>query len=318
MLWRSMANQSIQAQPMITRAWEVSDFSGGKTDNYRDGRPNQGKEYQNLLITDNKKIKVRPGSEIQDATYPQIPAGNQRIGQLVSHQDELFIQAGREVYYRSSGWQTLEGPDSNSVLTAGSTANYASFAPWNGHLIVCNDAFSNPMKIYNDGTNWQVRNAGLPKLASTPSVTPSNTNAQTYTYSFIYHYSYTVGSVSFEDFGPVTQVQITDGDAPETNQIDISSIPVLTNGTTDNYDDGVITVKIYRTTNGGTISYYVGEVTNGTTTYADTTSDATISANNIRLYTSGGVLDNDPPPPSKYVVVANDITWYAHIRQAGS
>ena len=70
-------------------------------------------------------------------------------------------------------------------------------------------------------------------------------------------------------------------------------------------------MEIYRTTNGGTTSYRVGSVTNGTTTFTDSVSDADLVLNSV-LYTDGGVLEHDQPPPSKYISVANNTACYSH------
>jgi len=47
----------------------------------------------------------------------------------------------------------------------------------------------------------------------------------------------------------------------------IAAIPVLAGG---NYDTSNIKVRIFRTTDNGSTSYYVGQVTNGTVTFQDT------------------------------------------------
>lgn len=139
----------------------------------------------------------------------------------------------------------------------------------------------------------------------------ANAGADTFIYTFHYKYEYTVGDVTFQDLSSV--VQVTQGSLASGTKA-ISSIPVIGNGTNQCWDTGTITVEIYRTVNNGTTSYYVGSVTNGTTTFSDTVSDANIVTNPV-LYTDGGVLEYDQPPPAKYVVVVNDIAWYAHIKE---
>ena len=47
----------IQTQP-----FEVTDFSGGITDYFIDGRPDQSKTLDNIFITPNKKPRTRWGS----------------------------------------------------------------------------------------------------------------------------------------------------------------------------------------------------------------------------------------------------------------
>lgn len=306
-------SNSIPTQPIL-----FNDFSGGKTDNHLKCNLNQYQEADNFLISPDKRLITRSGQLIYNSTYYQTPGG-QRIGALIVHDSELFFQSARNIYYiGGAGWVDLTGPSGNAALGAGTTSSYVSYAIWNRHLIITNDAFSKPQKIYKDsGGVFRVRTAGMPDLATPPTVTAGGAGANNYIYRFIYYYSYTVGSVTFQDFGPVTQVALASALAPNTSTVAITAIPVLANGATDNYDTAAIKVKIYRTENNGTVYYFLGEVTNGTTTFNDSVADATLITNE-RIYTEGGVLDNDPPPLAKYVVTANDIVWYGYIKEGSS
>lgn len=443
------------AQPLTLLPWSVDEFTGGLTDNYVGAGKNKYQYADNFVITDERKLLVRPGSEVVDTTHylPGYTLTSPRVGCIFSFQDQIFEVAGRHIYYNSSGYAELLGPvTSNPALYAGTEASRTSFALWNNHLLITNDALGKPMKIYKDsGGTFRVRTAGLPAIAA-PTVTAgtsdtlskacalanrikqaynnhinnganvhnaidaTNTiaavNATTlaqlktltaelltdytahekdgekasgwtyhyaqegsdhsltsiiapttlgecvdalnalkakynthnsdvrehhdifvgasgddvetadvethnYIYSFLYFFSYTVGNITFQDFGPTTQVTVSDVDKPDVTNAAISSIAVLANSTTDNYDTATITVKIYRTEDAGLTSYYVGQVTNGTTTYTDSTSDATLATSTV-LYTDGGVLDNDPPPKCKYVVVANNMGWYFHTSESSS
>lgn len=152
-------------------------------------------------------------------------------------------------------------------------------------------------------SNWQVT------VVRSPAIT-SAAGTATYLYKFLYYYSYFIDDVQWEDFGPTYQVTHS---SAGTGTKSIASIPAIANGTTRCYDTANITCKIYRTVDGGTTFYYVGQVTNGTTTYSDTTSDATLQTS-TQLYTAGGVLDNDPPPKCKYLTVVNDVGVYANLK----
>lgn len=431
------------SNPLQIQPWTVDDFTGGITDNYLGGKRNQYQFADNLLITDERKMITRPGSVIYDETnyLPNHVVANPRVGALFVFEDQIFENSGRGLYYNDSGYTTLVGPASNPALPAGTSTSKTSWASWNKHLLITNDAFGSPMKVYKDAVDvFQVRNAGLPALASNPTVTggialilafandikskytthiastaahgtaadatntvsaadatnlaslitlvtellvdfnvhekdaeeptgwayhsqqeasdhslasviaPTNIgecitklldlkdkfNAHTndrsahaaltanvtladitagsYLYTFLYYYTYTIGSVVFEDFGPTVQVQVEGIDPPNSTNVSIASIPTLSNGATENYDTSNIKVKIYRTEDGGLSSYYVGQVTNGTAIYTDSTSDTTLSASTL-LYTDGGVYDNDPPPKAKYIVVANNSAWYLHVKE---
>lgn len=294
---------------------EINDFSGGIVDNYLAGNVNQFRTLDNCYIDENKKLLSRYGCAIWDDTNYQIPAGEQRIGSMVDFQDTLLVQSAANIYYVDSTWQTLAGPTTNPVSRGTGTGNYYDYAEWNDHLFVVNDDLTSPMKIYKDGSgDWQLRNAGMAGLASDPTITPDSNDTASYIYYFLYYYTYSVGTVTYEDFGTTTFVSSTSSadmsGVGHYNQISV--IPVLANSTTENYATTAVKVKVYRTTDNGIVPYYVGEVTNGTTTFQDTVTDATL-VNNVQLYTNGGVYDNDTPPPAKYITVVDNIAWYGYV-----
>jgi hypothetical protein len=314
-----------------TQPLEQADFSGGITDNYLEAQPNQYQTADNLLITKNKKLMTRPGSEVDYATNPddKIPAGNQRIGAIINfdNNSKLLVQSAANMYFRNSltsggdptgAYSTLLGPSSNPAFYSSTTANYISWAQWNGHLIVTTDSFaSRPMKIFKDNSSIvQLRNAGLPALASSPSVVSSGgVGANNYIYAFVRSVSYQVeGGVTFVDYSAVTYVELNAVDAPNVSTVNITSIPVFSNGTSNNVLTASLYTQIYRTTNNGSVFYYVDQVLNGTTTYNDTANDTSIQTNGALLYTTGGVVENDEPPFCKYVHVVGDICWYAHVK----
>lgn len=143
--------------------------------------------------------------------------------------------------------------------------------------------------------------------------------AQNFLYRLHYVYNYQVGTVIFSDFGPTSDdVSVLSVNAPNVNSITLANIPVLANGhntsSGNNYDTVNITIQIYRTVNNGTVYLKVGEITNGTTSFVDSTSDSTLG-NSTLLYTTGGVVDNDQPPPCKYIHVVNGFAYYGHIKE---
>lgn len=305
------------------QGFEVDDYSGGITDFYIGAPKDRAQILDNLFVLTNRTAKSRNGSNIDndDDTDSLIPAGNKRIGALVNYNNSntLFVQALDNIYYRSTvdqSYVTLEGPvDSNPVFSAGDESNYMSWTEWNRHLIVTNDAFVKPQKIYKDETDTvQVRTAGLPALASAPIVTVGAAGARNYIYAFHYFFSYTIGSQEFIDAGPVVEVEVPNSGVPETDNNEITAIPVLANGATDNYDTATIEVHIFRTLDGGQDLQFIGFVTNGTTTFTDDVSDATAETGEL-IYITGGVLDNDPPPLAKYVHTVNGFTYYAHFQE---
>lgn len=305
----------------MSQSLDITDFSGGVTENYVSGAINRYQAADNLLIQQYGEVAQlvsRPGSEIYDISDEQLPTGIQRVGTLAFFKPALSLlaQSGRDIHYFAAGaWTGLVGPTGNRAFPATvDTTNVMSYAQWNKHFFFTSDAYTNPGKIYVDGSNVvQLRSAGLPALASNPTITPGANTAKSFIYRFVPYYTYTVGTVVFEDFGPVTEVLVSNADAPNTNANAITAIPVFANGTTTNWDTANIKIKIYRTINAGTSFFYVNQVTNGTTTYSDTMSDATLATSST-LYTEGGVSENDAPPPCKFVhVTENNVGIYANV-----
>lgn len=418
---------------------EVTDFSGGFTDNYLDAQPNQAQVVENFLIQKNKKLISRVGTLIYDSTAYQIPAGNQRIGRLIFHpQTELFVQSARALYYINSTYQTLTGPvDSNQAFSANLITNYISTTRWKNHVYMVSDSFADPIKVYKDSGNvWRVNTAGLPAVdlegaidlanniklkynthrtqagrhaandttnvissadafdfdtlvtlvtelttdiqahftdaalaaawafhfaqesptsvlsdvtavttldqiltrldalkshynthdanatthhagsanqvavVRTPAITASVGTAN-YLYKFLYRHTYTVGDVTFEVLGATLEVEaLLLGTGTKT----ISSIPAIANGTTRCYDTATITCEIYRTEDAGSVFYYVGRVTNGTTTFSDTVTDALL-VDNPTIYTNGGALDHDTPPRAKFIHVVNGVAIFLNVKE---
>lgn len=300
----------------MMQPYEVKDFSGGMTDDYLAGPNNQGELFENLLINTNRKFFSRWGSVIRDETDDQIPSGDKRISYLFDHRDEIIEQSERFLYYFTTSYQELDGPTGNEAFAANTETNHVSRAFYNNQSILVSDSFCKPIKVYKDGSDvLQVRTAGMPAIAA-PTVTSSGGAGNNYIYAFYYFYEYDVEGVTFQDLGATTQVAITNVGAPNVNVVNITAIPVLANGSTDNYDTTVIKVKIFRTENNGTVLKFLGEVTNGTTIFNDNIADTTIQ-DNEQIYTTGDVVDNDTPPPAKFVHVANDMAIYAYVKEDG-
>lgn len=295
----------------------LDDFSGGITDLIFTDDPRQCQTCDNYLISKDRGLVTRPGFGFYDSNNPQIPAGSQRIGNLLKFEDELLIQSSTKLY---KDFANLTGPGGSDVFLSGSTSNYVDFAEWNGHLIAVSDSFCLPSKIYKDNSgDFQVRTAGLPELSSDPTITPDANDAKTYLYRFIYFYSYNVRGIDYEDYGPYRQVEVEN--APDMSGVGhynvITQIPALTGS---NYDQDNIKVKVYRTINNGVNFYYVGETGYTSGSYMDSFTDQVADADlieNLLMYTEGGAVENHQCPPAKFVTMANDIVWYANVQENG-
>ena len=143
----------------------------------------------------------------------------------------------------------------------------------------------------------------------------SGTDDNSYVYAIFYKYDYNVFDQLFIDLGPTTLAQRQGVAKPDYFPINVN-LPTLTNGVGDHYDTANIKVEIYRTISGGQELYKVGEVTNGTAVFTDSTSDDDLQLNEA-IYTSGGAPDNDPPPAAKYCHTVNNVTYYANLKIDG-
>lgn len=305
---------------MQIQGLEFKDFSGGQTDYFIDAPINKYEEADNFLIFKHGpygRLFTRPGSQIWNSSNPQISAGAQRVGTLKYFNSELLIHSARKFEHIVSGTLAeLVGPSSNSVFPSGVTVSDAvALAEWKKHLIVSNSAFSKPQKIYPDGSSvLKLRTAGLPALASSPVGTPT-AGAGTYIYRFHHKYTYTVGTLTYVDLGPTTEVVVSSAEAPNIAAIAWASIPAIANATTHNYDTASSDLKIMisRTVNNGQVFYYAGSVNNGTTTFNDTMSDATLVTQES-LYTEGGYVEVYEPYPAKVVFAVEDCGYYANCK----
>ncbi len=285
------------------QALEINDFSGGITDNFVAGPPNYYKNADNFVITTDNKLLTRPGLKSSIATRI---ATNVRISKQFNIDDTHFQISNKKVYHDIITAVTT--PVANDPFSAGDTFSRPSVAIWNKHAILANEDLSQIRRVFKDSTTWKCQNLGLPAISGV-TLTP-NAGANDWLYAFHYEVSYTSQGVTFSEVGAVQFLAATAFATGTT-----INIPTLANGATYLYDTGSIKIKIYRTVNDGSAYYYVGEVTNGTATYTDNSSDATIQAAGILLYTTGDVPEYDEPPPAKYVSVVNDVLYLGHVKE---
>lgn len=294
----------------------VNNFSGGITDNYIDCDLTKYKTLDNFTLEKHGKLakpKQRPGSDIYDASNAQLPSGNARVGLLKWHEDILFARSGRNLYYNSAGaWNHLQGTTNPFAPSTITVANNVYADLWNRHLIMCSDAYTYPVKVYKDSAGvFKLRTAGLPKLPANPTF--SAAGAVTHLYKFVYKYTYTVGDLTFIDRGTPRLVTDTTSVTPPNNTITFTAPNTLANTTETNWDTANIKIEVYRNIVGGTIFYYIGEVTNGTATYVDTTTDANAQLSTL-LYTEDGSFDNDLPPLCTCLHVVDNVCLYGGIK----
>lgn len=316
---------------MAGQPFRVADFSGGETDYYLDGPTNCGQVYENVLITRNKKLVGRPGSEILDAVNADTPIGAVRIGKIWDDGTNLFVRQATRLYTKafSESWFEVNGPSSELAFTDSTTDDNISVAKWNNQFFIATDNLVTPVrKIFKEGPGiFRIYSAGMPATgfvttSSEPTLT-SSTPGPTYSYVYFYHYfyEYTVdGGTTFQDVGPVHVQAKTSNVAiggANTMTLDPPGATWPTPSTAGGHyrDAANIKIKIYRTTTNGEVGMYVGQVDAGSASnFVDNVTDANLGE---EVYIAGDVLDYDPPPLAKYLVIANDICWYANLDEDG-
>lgn len=305
----------------------VKDFDGGKTDFPVGSDSNKFENADNTVINEYRDLESRPGT-LYDFTTSGIRARvstNDRIGLMAAQYTgagktfTIIKQSAKRLFYDNGSTRVeLVGPGSASafdVTSMDSTVSCA-FSSWNEHTYMTHESpYQIPVKVYRDASGvLQLRTAGLPVFNGS-GVTATGGAGATYVYAFVYKYTYNVGTTEYIDRGrPVSNTYTNIGTVTPAASpgITVGSIPTLSNGTGEHFDTANIKVEIYRTTNAGSVLFYVGEVTNGTATYSDTTSDTTLAAANVPIYTTAGGVSNDRPPKCKYVHSTSDFTFWAH------
>ena len=296
---------ALQTQPL-----EVKDFSFGITDYFIDGDPRSAKTMQNFFLTPNKKPRTRWGSVLVN---DQLPLGNIRVNKLAKLKTSLLAFQNKRAFVDAAGtWSEITGPTSGSFMPGGDINSVLKDTEWQDHLFFTSDSLCSAQKLYIDNLGVsQVRNAGLPEFPAGLSITAPSGSGKTYLYAVVLSYTYTVGTVTFLDRGPVFYY----GSTVSGGAIGPGSAATVTNPITyptpENWDTANWMVELYRTTDAGTVYYKVGEYAFGTLTATDEVTDADLVSNET-LYTTGGIAANDAPPKAKFVHCVNDYGYWAH------
>jgi hypothetical protein len=284
----------------------VNEFTGGLTDSPYTSPENCAEVIDNLLLKKDGTLEGVGGIAIYSNSASRLPT-NKRVARWarLSPTELVAFSDSKAFYVTPSAVTEILGPTGNRAFNVGDEDSAVSVALFNNTIHATSDARPYQIKIYIDENgDPQLRTAGLPIVASDPTITPSGVGTNNYIYAFVHIYEYRVGNTLFVDFGTPRYVTKT----ALNNNNTISAIPVLSNGADYNWDTTVIKIGIYRTVTNGVAFYKVGEVTNGTTGFVDTVTDANLVLNET-LYTNGGISNNDIPDPCKYIFEAND-TYY--------
>ena len=164
---------------MDEQSLTINDFSGGLTENFIPGQPNQYLAADNLILNpsgDGKaQLKTRMGSQVIDTTNARLPTADQRVSELINFdQDtELLAVSGTKLYHYAAGptWTSILGPTTNNPFPAGVEATVHRAAQWKSHVFFVADSGDLPVKLYkNESGVFQLRTAGLPQVTNTANV----------------------------------------------------------------------------------------------------------------------------------------------------
>jgi len=301
---------------MAEQTLQVTSFEGGMTDNYIGANPVQFQRATNLVIRPDKKLQSRPAISILTSSYYQLPysVSPKRVDSITRFKDTSMYQTQNKLYHiKALGFTQVTGPTGNPAFPSSvAEFNQSSAAEWNNHLVVTNDARTRPVVVYRDGVDFRMFTLGLPRVVTSGITFGSGTGADR-AYVFVYAYTYTIDGIEFVQRGPASLPRDYTGAIPH----NITTLPVLTNTASDNYDTAAIKLEIYRTDDTGDLFYKVGEVTNGATSFTDAVADIDLDVG-IILYTDAEDLDYDQPPKCKFVVQNNNCFYFMNIEDSRS
>ena len=306
------------------------DFHSGITDNYLSADQTFSANLQNLLIDETGNPYTRDGWQAFNTRMTVTTGVTRPSGLYIGSQPHdlpVYFRADRAYFLNESDiWTEIQGPASNAAIPNKTVSDLESLVIWNKQLIYASDPSTVlPHRIYataySPSRAFRALTLGLPALASSPTATSDHVGtSHSYIYAFHYYYTFTdYQGTEYVEEGPVTYVTLTSAAVIGTATISLASIPALANTSSTNYDVSTnLKIRISRTVDNGNTYFFLADVANGTTTYSDTTTDATISAN-APIYVDGGVVENTPPPntsdttglPTKFVTQVNNFFWYA-------
>lgn len=199
---------------------EISDFSGGITENVLQGPTTKSFKIENFYITTDHKLAMRPGIRINDPANAQLPSGKARVNGIYTliNETALIANSARHLYYQntlsSNAWTEIFGPAGNEALQGGNVNSQVTYAEFQRHTYfaldggVGNNLGSNtglgvqPSKIYRNASNqWIAKTAGLPRMYSQAAYNQTSLLAQCCALANALQVSFLA---HFNDFGGTT------------------------------------------------------------------------------------------------------------------
>lgn len=155
---------------------EISDFSGGITENALQGPTNKSYKIENFFITVDHKLQMRPGIVINDLNNPVLQsANNSRVGDMFTFINETILMGrnDRNIYYQnvnsSAAWTAIQGFGTGEALQGGTHRSQINYSEFQRQIYFAGDDGPGgrgikPSKIYRNSSNtWVAKTAGLPR-----------------------------------------------------------------------------------------------------------------------------------------------------------
>lgn len=307
---------------MASSVIEVTDFSSGEVDAYLDGPVTAAQEIENFYITNNnQKLKQRYGLNPLHEDFNGALTAGVTIKNIFVNEELLWAIQGNKVFLKqpdNTGVQIDQTYEIEGKATSEDN-EYTTTALWRGQVYATRGDYTIPFKmfLYNATTGIAVT-AGVPAIIHGATLVFSKAGSGT-TYAFIYAvipvitYSVYINgdSQTFRIEGKPEYFEYTSYAHGGGNSTTLTGFKIFNNtNASENWyeDDAFFTYEIYRTEKNETTLYLVASIGNGTTSYVDTTTDATL-ADNQTLYTEADTVENCEPPMARTLDVCNDVLF---------
>lgn len=246
-------------------AFKVADFSGGKADNYLSAEPKFCADIVNLWLDENGKPYTRPGLEVYDEKVPTSGVNRRVSGVIIDSEPYGYpVFTRTDTLYNivpATGLMAeITGPTSNPALIGKTNTDFESSLVWQKQAIFAfPPSTTKPMRVYcsewDTTPTFHVNTIGMPALGNTPTPTSAGGTGTNFFYTFHYRYVFQdYDEVVYQEDGPIVSPDtVLNKGAPDANNVTISSIPVIANSNTDNYETNSVVVASIGTTSGNAI-----------------------------------------------------------------
>lgn len=173
---------------------------------------------------------------------------------------------------------------------------------------------------YHDGpltVSGQLHGESGRQQVRIPETTPETPqDVRQYLYGFVFRRTYKTfdGRTRIDVSSPFYKAKFslrTIEDSP--TLINLGQLKTIVNGATGNHDTANIDIDVYRTKDVGVTLFKVGSTPLYSASFIDNVSDAELDSNE-KLYTTGGVVDNDPPPIAKVMWQHLGFGYYGNLK----